>query len=233
MNVTRVNRSGVDLVASSGLHLQMGDRVTVVGSELAISHLEKVMGNSMRRLNNPNLIPIFLGIALGCIVANIPIIIPGIPASLKLGLTGGPLIVALLIGWLGPKHNLVTYTTISANLMIREVGICIFLACVGLGTGREFFSTVISEQGLEWLGYGVLITIIPLLIGAAIGRYFMKLNYFTLIGVLAGANTNPPALTYANELTQSDSPAVGYSTVYPFAMFLRIVTIQILILVLG
>ena len=152
---------------------------------------------------------------------------------MKLGLTGGPLIVALLIGWLGPKHNLVTYTTISANLMIREVGICIFLACVGLGTGRDFFSTVISQEGLTWLGYGVLLTIVPLLTGALIGRYFMKLNYFTLIGVLAGANTNPPALTYANELTQSDSPAVGYSTVYPFAMFLRIVTIQILILVLG
>ena len=232
-NVTRVNRSGVDLVASAGLHLQMGDRVTVVGNELAISHLEKMMGNSLRRLNSPNLIPIFLGIALGCIVANIPIIIPGIPESLKLGLTGGPLIVALLIGWLGPKHNLVTYTTISANLMIREVGICIFLACVGLGTGRDFFSTVISQEGLTWLGYGVLLTIVPLLTGALIGRYFMKLNYFTLIGVLAGANTNPPALTYANELTQSDSPAVGYSTVYPFAMFLRIVTIQILILVLG
>ncbi|HEY9542184.1 putative transporter [Prevotella sp.] len=232
-NITRVNRSGVDLVATSNLHLQMGDRVTVVGTELAISHVEKMMGNSLRRLNNPNLIPIFLGIALGCLVANLPIIIPGIPESLKLGLTGGPLIVALLVGWLGPKHNLVTYTTISANLMIREIGICIFLACVGLGSGHEFFSTVISQQGLVWLGYGVLITILPLLIGALIGRYFMHLNYFTLIGVLAGANTNPPALNYANDLTQSDSPAVGYSTVYPFAMFLRIVTIQILILVLG
>lgn len=232
-NITRVNRSGVDLVATSNLHLQMGDRVTVVGTELAISHVEKMMGNSLRRLNNPNLIPIFLGIALGCLVANLPIIIPGIPESLKLGLTGGPLIVALLVGWLGPKHNLVTYTTISANLMIREIGICIFLACVGLGSGHEFFSTVISQQGLVWLGYGVLITILPLLIGALIGRYFMRLNYFTLIGVLAGANTNPPALNYANDLTQSDSPAVGYSTVYPFAMFLRIVTIQILILVLG
>ncbi len=232
-NITRVNRSGVDLVATSNLHLQMGDRLTVVGTELAISHVEKMMGNSLRRLNNPNLIPIFLGIALGCLVANLPIIIPGIPESLKLGLTGGPLIVALLVGWLGPKHNLVTYTTISANLMIREIGICIFLACVGLGSGHEFFSTVISQQGLVWLGYGVLITILPLLVGALIGRYFMRLNYFTLIGVLAGANTNPPALNYANDLTQSDSPAVGYSTVYPFAMFLRIVTIQILILVLG
>ena len=211
----------------------MGDKVTVVGTELAISHTEKRLGNSLKRLNIPNLIPIFLGIAFGCLLANIPFYLPGIPQPLKLGLTGGPLIVAILIGCLGPKFRLITYNTISSNLMIREIGLCIFLACVGLGTGKDFVTTVFTANGLSWVGYGALITIVPLLIGGLIGRYVFHLNYYTLIGVLAGANTNPPALRYANDLTTSDSPAVAYATVYPFAMFLRIITIQILILTLG
>ena len=231
--ITRINRSGVDLVATPHLQLQMGDRVTIVGSELAVSHAEKVLGNSLKRLNHPNLIPIFLGIALGCFVANIPFYLPGIQAPLKLGLTGGPLVVAILIGFLGPKFHLITYNTISSNLMIREIGLCIFLACVGLGTGKEFIDTVFNGNGLAMVGYGAIITMLPLLIGGLIGRYAFHLNYYTLIGVLAGANTNPPALRYANDLTASDSPAVAYSTVYPFAMFLRIITIQILILTLG
>ena len=232
-NITHVYRSGVELVAAPHLQLQMGDKVTVVGSELAISHTEKRLGNSIKRLNIPNLIPIFLGIALGCFVANIPFYLPGIQAPLKLGLTGGPLVVAILIGFLGPKFHLITYNTISSNLMIREIGLCIFLACVGLGTGKEFIDTVFNGNGLAMVGYGAIITMLPLLIGGLIGRYAFHLNYYTLIGVLAGANTNPPALRYANDLTASDSPAVAYSTVYPFAMFLRIITIQILILTLG
>lgn len=232
-NITHVYRSGVELVAAPHLQLQMGDKVTVVGSELAISHTEKRLGNSIKRLNIPNLIPIFLGIALGCLVANIPFYLPGIQAPLKLGLTGGPLVIAILIGFLGPKFHLITYNTISSNLMIREIGLCIFLACVGLGTGKEFIDTVFNGNGLAMVGYGAIITMLPLLIGGLIGRYAFHLNYYTLIGVLAGANTNPPALRYANDLTASDSPAVAYSTVYPFAMFLRIITIQILILTLG
>ena len=232
-NITRVNRADVDLVAAPYLNLQLGDKVTVVGTELAVSQTEKVLGNSMKRLNYPNLIPIFLGIALGCILANMPIIIPGIPQYLKLGLTGGPLIAAILIWYIGPKHRLITYNTISANLMLREIGFCIFLACVGLGLGKEFMNIVISQGGLTWIGYGVLITILPILIGGIIGRTVFHLNYYTMIGVLAGTNTNPVALSYANDQTGSDSPSVGYATVYPFAMFLRILSIQIFVLVLG
>ncbi len=232
-NVTRVNRSGIDLVATSHLKLQMGDKVTVVGNELAISRLEELLGNSMKRLNDPNLIPIFLGIVLGCILANVPFFIPGISESLRLGLTGGPLIVAILIGYFGPKYNLVTYNTISANLMLRRIGLCIFLACIGLGTGADFVQTIVSQSGIQWILYGLGITMIPILIGGIIGKYVFHINYFTLMGVLAGANTNPPALAYVNDMTQSDSPSVGYSMVYPFAMVLRILTIQIMIFIYG
>ena len=232
-NITRVNRNGVDLIATPQLKLQLGDRVTVVGTELAIAHTEKVLGNQMKRLNYPNLIPIFLGIMLGCIVANIPFFIPGINENLRLGLTGGPLVVAILIGYFGPKYNLVTYNTISANLMLREIGICIFLACVGLGTGEQFIQTVASESGMTWILYGIAITMIPIIVGGIIGRYVFHINYYTLLGVLAGANTNPSALAYVREQTSADAPSVGYANVYPFAMFLRIVTIQIIIFVFG
>lgn len=232
-NVTRVNRAGVDLIAAPNLKLQMGDRVTVVGSETDINRTEKMLGNEQKRLSYPNLIPIFLGIMLGCVVANIPFFIPGIDESLRLGLTGGPLIVAILIGYFGPKYNLITYNTISANLMIREIGICIFLACVGLGTGHDFVATVTSENGMLWIAYGLIITMVPILLGGLIGRYLFNINYYTLLGVLAGANTNPSALAYARDITTADAPSVGYANVYPFAMFLRIVTIQILIFALG
>jgi putative transport protein len=232
-NITHVYRSGVELVAAPHLRLQMGDRVTIVGTELAISHTEKWLGNEMKRLNVPNLIPIFLGIALGCLLADVPLRLPGMSHPLKLGLTGGPLIVAILIGYFGPKYKLITYNTVSSNLMIRQLGICIFLACVGLGVGRDFVSTVFTAEGLRWVGIGALVTIIPLLVCGIVGRMLLHLNYYTLIGVLAGAHTNPPALTYASQLTSSDLPAVAYATVYPFAMFLRIITIQILILTLG
>ena len=232
-SVTRVNRNGVDLIATPDLKLQLGDRVTIVGTELAIAHTEKVLGNQMKRLNYPNLIPIFLGIMLGCIVANIPFFIPGIDENLRLGLTGGPLVVAILIGYFGPKYNLVTYNTISANLMLREIGICIFLACVGLGTGEQFIQTVATESGMIWILYGIAITMVPIILGGIIGKFVFHINYFTLLGVLAGANTNPSALAYVRDQTTADAPTVGYANVYPFAMFLRIVTIQIIIFVFG
>ena len=232
-NVTRVNRNGVDLIATPDLKLQLGDRVTIVGTELAIAHTQKVLGNQMKRLNYPNLIPIFLGIMLGCIVANIPFFIPGIDENLRLGLTGGPLVVAILIGYFGPKYNLVTYNTISANLMLREIGICIFLACVGLGTGEQFIQTVATESGMIWILYGIAITMVPIILGGIIGKFVFHINYFTLLGVLAGANTNPSALAYVRDQTTADAPTVGYANVYPFAMFLRIVTIQIIIFVFG
>ena len=232
-NITRINRSGVDLVAAPSLQLQMGDRVTVVGSELAVGHAEKVLGNSMKRLNHPNLIPIFIGIALGCILGSIPFMFPGIPQPVKLGLAGGPLIVSILISRFGPQYKMITYTTMSANLMVREIGISLFLACVGLGAGKGFIETVVNEGGYVWIGYGAIITVIPLLITGLIGRYGCKLNYYTLNGVLSGANTNPPALAYSNDLTSCDAPAVGYATVYPLAMFLRVLTAQLLILSLS
>ncbi len=229
--VTRVNRNGVDLVAHPHLRLQLGDRLTVVGSELALSKVDKVLGNQMKRLNYPNLIPIFFGIVLGCLLANLPIPIPGIPTPVRLGLAGGPFIVAILMGYFGPRYHLVTYNTISANMMLREMGINLFLACVGLGAGQDFFHTLINEQGLQWIGYGIIITMIPILLGGIIGRYAFHINYYTLIGVLSGGNTNPPALAYANDRTASDTPSVGYATVYPFAMLLRIISIQILMMI--
>jgi putative transport protein len=214
VNITSVHRSGVDLMATPALKLQMGDNVTVVGSELGISHVEKMLGTSAKRYSDPNLIPIFLGLVLGCVLANVPFMLPGISETLRLGLTGGPLVIAMLIGYFGPKYNFVNYSTMSANLMLREVGLYLFLACIGLGTGKDFVTSLATPQGLQWIGYGLAITMIPILIGGLIGRLVFHINYFTLLGVLAGANTNSPALAYANDLTQSDSPAVGYATVY-------------------
>ena len=232
-SITRINRSGVDLGGRRIIKKQMGDRVTVVGSELAVSHAEKVLGNSLKRLNHPNLIPIFIGIALGCVLGSIPFMLPGIPQPLKLGLAGGPLIVSILISRFGPHYKLITYTTMSANLMVREIGIALFLACVGLGAGKGFIETIVNEGGYVWIGYGAIITIFPLLVTGLIGRYGCKLNYYTLIGILSGANTNPPALAYSNDQTSCDAPAVGYATVYPLAMFLRVLSAQLLILALG
>lgn len=233
ISITRVNRAGVDLVATPSLQLQMGDRVTIVGSESSIKKAEKLLGNSLKRLDHPNLIPIFIGIALGVILGSIPFMFPGIPQPVKLGLAGGPLIVAILIGRFGPKYKLVTYTTTSANLMVREIGIALFLACVGLEAGEGFVETVVERQGYIWIGYGAIITIVPLLLAGILGRYVFKLNYFTLIGVLSGATTNPPALAFSNDTTSCDAPSVGYATVYPFTMFLRVLTAQLLILMFA
>ena len=230
INVTRVNRAGVELVATQGLQLQVGDRVTVVGSELAVDKVSTILGNSMKRLNEPNLIPIFIGIALGIILGSIPFAIPGIPQPIKLGLAGGPLVVSILLSRFGYRYKLVTYTTQSANLMLREIGITMFLACVGLSAGDGFVDTIVNKGGFAWIGYGFIITMLPLLIIGFAGRYFFKLNYFTLMGLLAGSTTDPPALAYANATAGNDAPAVGYATVYPLTMFLRVLTAQLMIL---
>lgn len=230
INITRINRAGVDLVATPGLTLQVGDRVNVVGTETAVANVEKVLGNSMKRLDEPNLITLFVGIALGIILGSIPITFPGIPQPVKLGLAGGPLIVAILISRFGYRYKLITYTTQSANLMLREVGITIFLACVGIGAGGGFVDTIVQGGGLAWIGYGFIITVVPLLLVGCIGRYFCGVNYFTLMGLMAGSTTDPPALAYSNATAGSDAPAVGYATVYPLTMFLRVLTAQLMIL---
>ena len=230
INITRINRGGVDLVAKPGLTLQVGDRVNVVGTETAVSNVEKVLGNSMKRLNEPNLITIFVGIALGIVLGSIPISFPGIPQPVKLGLAGGPLVVAILISRFGYHYKLITYTTQSANLMLREIGITLFLACVGISAGDGFVDTIVNNGGFAWIGYGFIITFVPLMIIGCIGRYFCKVNYFTLMGLIAGSTTDPPALAYSNATAGNDAPSVGYATVYPLTMFLRVLTAQLLIL---
>lgn len=230
INVTRINRAGLELVATPGLVLQIGDRVTVVGSELAVEKVAETLGNSMKRLNEPNLITIFVGIALGIILGSLPIVVPGIPQPVKLGLAGGPLVVAILISRFGYRYKLVTYTTQSANLLLREIGITLFLACVGLSAGEGFVDTIVNRGGVAWIGYGFIITMLPLLIIGCVGRYFYKLNYFTLMGLIAGSTTDPPALAYSNMTAGNDAPAVGYATVYPLTMFLRVLTAQLMIL---
>ena len=230
INITRVNRSGIDLVASPGLILQIGDRVNVVGGENAIASVEKVLGNSMRRLNQPNLITLFIGIALGVILGSIPIAIPGVDQPFKLGIAGGPLIIAILISRFGYKYKLITYTTQSANLLLSEIGISLFLACVGINAGKGFIDTIVNQGGLAWVGYGFIITFFPLMIVAIIGRKFFKVNYFTLIGMIAGSTTDPPALAYANSTTTNDAPSVGYATVYPLTMFFRVLLAELLVL---
>lgn len=232
VNITRVNRSGVDLFANPNLVLQVGDRVTVVGSLDAVERVAQVLGNSMKRLNEPNIITIFIGIFVGILFGSIPIFLPGIPTPVKLGLAGGPLVISILIGRFGYKFNLVTYTTQSANLMLREIGIVLFLASVGIKAGANFFETVVEGDGMLWVGCGFLITFIPLIIIGIIARGYYKLNYFTLMGLIAGSNTDPPALAYSNQVAGNDAPAVGYSTVYPLAMFLRVISAQLIILFL-
>jgi putative transport protein len=230
VNITRVNRSGVDLLGSPNLILQMGDRVMVVGESEAIEKVEKFLGNTLKRLNEPHIITIFIGIFLGILIGSIPFFIPGIPMPVKLGLAGGPLIVSILIGRFGYKLKLITYTTQSANFMLREIGISLFLASVGISSGGKFAETVFSSDGLLWIGVGFLITLIPLLIMGFIGRKFAGLNYFSLIGLMAGSTTDPPALSYSASIANNDQPAVSYSTVYPLTMFLRVILAQLMIL---
>ena len=230
VNVTRVTRHGIDLFASAGLPLQVGDKIMVVGPEDAVERVSTRMGNSLRKLNAPNIATIFVGIFLGLIFGSFPLAIPGMPVPVKLGLAGGPLIIAILIGRYGYKIHLVTYTTTSANMMLREIGLVLFLASVGIKAGAGFFETVIDGDGLLYVLTGFLITIIPILIVGPIARIKFKFNYFTIAGMIAGTSTDPPALAYSNSICSKEAPALGYSTVYPLSMFLRIFTAQIVVL---
>ena len=230
LNVTRVNRAGMDLVASPGLRLQMGDRLTVVGKLTDIDNLAAKLGNSMKRLNEPNLITMFIGIFLGIVVGCIPLQFPGMTVPMKLGLAGGPLIVAILLSAYGHKIHLVTYTNSSANLLLRELGICLFLASVGIAAGKNFAATVFTPEGATWVLYGFAITMIPLLVMGIVARARYKMNYFTICGMISGSYTDPPALAYGNKIANNDAPAVSYSTVYPLTMFMRVVAAQLVIL---
>ena len=230
VNVTRVTRHGIDLFASAGLPLQVGDKIMVVGPEDAVERVSSMMGNSLRKLNAPNIATIFVGIILGIIFGSLPLAIPGMPVPMKLGIAGGPLIIAILLGRYGYKMRLVTYTTTSANMMLREIGLVLFLASVGIKAGAGFFTTVVDGDGLLYVLTGFLITVIPILIVGPIARFRYHFNYFTIAGMLAGTYTDPPALAYANSICSKEAPALGYSTVYPLAMFLRIFTAQFIVL---
>ena len=230
VNVTRISRQGMDLFASRNHHFHVGDRVMVVGPEENVNRVAEIMGNSVKRLDAPNIATIFIGIMVGIIFGSLPFAIPGMPVPLKLGIAGGPLIIAILIGRFGYRMKLVTYTTTSANMMLREIGLVLFLASVGIKAGAGFWDTVVQGDGLKYVGCGFLITIIPILIVGTIARLKFKFNYFTIMGMLAGTYTDPPALAYANASCSKEAPAVGYSTVYPLSMFLRIFTAQIVVL---
>lgn len=233
LNATRVNRAGVDLIASPNLAIQVGDRITVVGDPSHIERLSTRLGNSMKRLHEPNMFTMFIGIFLGIVVGCIPIAIPGMSASMQLGLAGGPLVVAILLSRFGYKMKLVTYTSTSANLMLREVGICLFLASVGISAGGGFADTVFNAQGLKWVLFGFIITVVPLLIMSIVARAKFKFNYLSILGIMSGSYTDPPALAYGNKVANNDAPAVAYSTVYPLTMFLRVITAQLLILIFA
>ena len=227
INITRVHRAGVDLIPYQGMELQVGDRVMVVGPEAAVAQAEKVLGNSLKKLDHPNLLPVFIGIALGVLLGSLPLM--NVPQPVKLGLAGGPLIIAILLGRFGPHFHLVTYTTMSANLMLREIGLAMFLAAVGIGAGDGFVDAIVGG-GYKWIGYGVIITVLPLVLVALLARLKFKLNYYTIMGLMAGSMTDPPALGFASASSGNDMPAVSYATVYPVVMFLRVLTAQLLML---
>lgn len=230
VNVTRISRQGMDIFAGRNHHFHVGDKILVVGPEENVNRVAEIMGNSVKRLDAPNIATIFVGIMVGIIFGSLPFAIPGMPVSLKLGIAGGPLIIAILIGRFGYRMKLVTYTTTSANMMLREIGLVLFLASVGIKAGAGFWDTVVQGDGLKYVGCGFLITVIPILIIGTIARLKFKFNYFTIMGMLAGTYTDPPALAYANASCSKEAPAVGYSTVYPLSMFLRIFTAQIVVL---
>ena len=232
VNVTRISRSGMNLFADRNLRMQVGDKIVVVGPEDAVDRVAGLMGNSVKRLDHPNLLTIFVGILVGIVFGSIPFAFPGVPTPVKLGLAGGPLIIAILIGRFGYKFHLVTYVSTSANLMLREFGLALFLASVGIKAGEHFVDTVIAGDGLKYVWTGFLITVIPVVVIGVIARLRFKLNYFTIMGMIAGSTTDPPALAFANQSSSSDAPAVGYSTVYPLTMFLRILTAQLIVLLL-
>lgn len=230
VNVTRISRQGMDIFAGRNHHFHVGDKILVVGPEENVNRVAEIMGNSVKRLDAPNIATIFVGIMVGIIFGSLPFAIPGMPVPLKLGIAGGPLIIAILIGRFGYRMKLVTYTTTSANMMLREIGLVLFLASVGIKAGAGFWDTVVQGDGLKYVGCGFLITVIPIFIIGTIARLKFKFNYFTIMGMLAGTYTDPPALAYANASCSKEAPAIGYSTVYPLSMFLRIFTAQIVVL---
>lgn len=230
--ITRINRSGNDLLAKAGLELQFGDRVTVVGEESALKKVAVELGDSLKQLNHPNILPVFIGIIIGVIVGSIPFDVPGVPAPVKLGLAGGPLLVSILLSRIGRIGPVVWYLPLSANLVLREIGITLFLACVGLKSGVRFYETLVGGDGLYWMALGAAITAIPLVAVALVARLVYKLNYLSLCGLLAGSMTDPPALGFANQITSSDAPAITYASVYAMTMFLRILTAQAIVLLL-
>lgn len=229
INITRVNRAGIDLLASKNLRLQIGDRLTIVGEANSVNNVGKILGNEMKRLDNPNLLAIFVGLTLGVLIGAIPIFLPGMDTPIKLGVAGGPIIVGILMGAFGPQIHLTTYTTQSANLMMRQFGIVIYLAGLGIDSGAHFFETVFRAEGLMWIGVGFLLTIIPVLIVGIIASQFFKLDYAHNVGMLCGSMANPMALNYANTTVEGDEPSVSYATVYPLSMFIRVISAQLLI----
>lgn len=232
VNISRIYRSGVQLLATAGLRLQLGDRLTVVGEAVAVQNVEKVLGNAVRNLTEPNLIAVFIGIVIGLALGAIPISIPGISAPVKLGLAGGPIVVGILIGTFGPRLHMVTYTTRSANLMLRALGLSLYLACLGLSAGAHFFDTVFRPEGLLWIGIGFGLTVIPVVLVGAIAFRWMKVDFGSVAGMLCGSMANPMALNYANDTIPGDNPSVAYATVYPLCMFLRVIIAQVLLMFL-
>lgn len=230
VTVTRISRQGLDVFASRNYRFQVGDKILVVGPKDNVSRIAEIMGNSVKRLDHPNIATIFIGIIVGILFGSIPFAIPGMPVPLKLGIAGGPLIIAILIGRFGHRMKLNTYTTTSANMMLREIGLVLFLASVGIKAGANFWHTVVQGDGLLYVATGFIITIVPILIVGVITRLKFKFNYFTLMGMIAGTYTDPPALAYANSICSREAPAIGYSTVYPLSMFLRIFTAQLIVL---
>ena len=229
VTVTRVIRAGVELVANPNLYLQMGDTLLVVGDEEGIDKVARLFGNKASRLSHPNLVPIFFGIVIGVIFGSIPISFPGVPQPVKLGLAGGPLIISILLGYFGPKMKITTYTTVSANMMLREIGISFFLAAVGLGAGANFISAIVNG-GYWWILYGFLITVVPIIVTVLVARLALKLNFYQICGLLAGSTTNPPVLAFAQGAYGTDYTSVNYATVYPLSMFMRVLAAQLLIL---
>ncbi|WP_302788137.1 putative transporter [Phocaeicola coprophilus] len=230
INISRVLRSGVQLLATPGLVLQLGDRLTVVGEAAAIHNVEKVLGNTVKTLKDPNLASIFIGIVVGLIVGSIPIAVPGISSPVKLGLAGGPIIIGILIGSYGPRLHLVTYTTRSANLMLRGIGLSLYLACLGLDAGSHFFETVMRPEGALWIGLGFLITFVPVVIMALVALRLCRMDFGSTCGMLCGSMANPMALNYANDIIPNDNPAVSYATVYPLGMFTRVIIAQLILM---
>lgn len=230
INITRVNRAGIDLLASPDLRLQIGDRLTIVGEANAVNNVGKILGNEIKRLDNPNLLAVFIGISLGVILGALPISLPGMSMPIKLGIAGGPIIVGILMGAFGPRFHLTTYTTMSANLMLRQFGIIIYLAGLGIDAGAHFFETVFRAEGLLWIGLGFLLTMVPVLIVGFLASKFFKLDYAHNIGMLCGSMANPMALSYANTTVEGDEPSVSYATVYPLSMFIRVISAQLLLM---